>query len=322
MSLSQSLKAVLASACACALALAGCSSSESDSTGESAGSADSSATAEAFPVTLAAGRDGEEVTIENQPTAIVSLSPTATETLFAIDAGEAVVAADSYSYYPPEAPTTDLSGFTPNAEAVLEYQPDLVVVSQDSNDIVDSLTAAKVPVLVMGAPDDLDGAYSQMEQLGAATGHVADAASVVAETTRAIEDAVAEVGDKAKGRSYYHEVDPSFYTITNDSFLGDIYSQFGMTSIAADGDNPFPQLNPEAIISANPDVIFLGDAGEGGESAASVAQRPGFNTIPAVKDDAIVELDPDLSSRWSPRIADFVQSLVPTLTALPAPAHS
>ena len=82
------------------------------------------------------------MTIPHQPTRIVSLSPTATEDLYAVGAGKQVVAVDSYSTYPPQAPRTKLSGFTPNVEAIAKYRPDLVVVADDTNHIVAAGQAA------------------------------------------------------------------------------------------------------------------------------------------------------------------------------------
>ena len=110
------------------------------------------------------------------PTRIVSLSPTATEDLFAIGAGKQVVAVDNQSNYPSNAPLTKLSGYTPNAEAVAAYNPDLVVVSFDGNHIVEALGKLKIPVLVEPTASTLAQAYTQIEQLGTATGQTAQAA--------------------------------------------------------------------------------------------------------------------------------------------------
>lgn len=323
----------IAAVALCAITLVACSSSddaaESSSTSASTSAQQESATASSsatttdteessFPVTVNAGLNEKPVTLEAMPEKIVSLSPTATEDLFAIGAGDQVVAADSYSNFPPSAPATDLSGFKPNAEAVMKYQPDLVVVSGDQNNIVASLEELSVPVMVLPAAKDLDQVYTQLEQLGAATGHVGEAAGVVAETQSRISAAVEKVGDKARGKTYYHEVDPTFYTVGNDSFLGNVYSLFGMTSIAPSDAGPFPQMNQEAIVTANPDVILLADTGEGGGvTPEEIKARPGWESIPAVQSGTIIELNKDLASRWSPRIAEFVESLVPTLSQLP-----
>src|SRR5438105_4399465 len=113
------------------------------------------------------------------PTRIVSLSPTATEDLFAIGAGKQVVAVDSYSTYPKAAPTTKLSAFTPNVEAIERYKPDLVIASDDSHHLVRQFAKLHVKVLVQPAAANLKQVYVQLAQLGTITGHTAGARHVV-----------------------------------------------------------------------------------------------------------------------------------------------
>src|SRR5205823_14015102 len=109
------------------------------------------------------------------PRRIVSLSPTATETLFAIGAGRQVVAVDDQSDYPKQAPRTSLSGFTPNVEAIAGYKPELVVAAYDPNGLVATLRALGIRVLVQNAAKTLGDAYAQIRQLGPLTGHAQQA---------------------------------------------------------------------------------------------------------------------------------------------------
>lgn len=144
-----------------ALLLGGCAEQTSpDTTPPASRSAGAS-----FPVTVG------KLTLEKRPEKIVSLSPTATEMLFAIGAGKQVTAVDDQSNYPPEAPKSDLSGFQPNAEAIAGRSPDLVVLANDMNKIVDQLTALKIPVLLAPAAATLEDTYQQITDLGALTGH-------------------------------------------------------------------------------------------------------------------------------------------------------
>ena len=112
---------------------------------------------------------------EAMPTKIISLSPSLTETLFAVGAGDQVIAVDVLSNYPADAPVTDLSGVEPNVEAIAQYGPDLVMVSDDLNNVVIGLQALDIPVMHLPAAVTLDDTFAQIEQIGAATGHVADA---------------------------------------------------------------------------------------------------------------------------------------------------
>lgn len=262
-----------------------------------------------FPVTVEA--DNGPVTIDETPDSIVSLSTVATEILFAIGSGDQVVAVDDQSNYPEEAPMTDLSGFTPNVEAILSYEPDLVFISYDPGDLVASLETAGVPVISFGAAATLDDTYRQIETTGVVTGHAEEASDV----SESIEEGLREVADSApeipEGTSYFHEIDSNLYTLTSTTFFGQIYSMFGLENIAdaADEDGSgYPQLSSEFVVSADPDLVFLADTLYG-ESAETVAERPGWGSLTAVEEGNIVELDSDIASRWGPRIVEFAHSI-------------
>lgn len=266
-----------------------------------------------FPVTVAG------VEIAAQPEAIVSLSPSLTEMLFAIGAGDQVVAADEYSNYPADAPTTDLSGFEPNVEAILGYEPDLVVASSDPGELVNGLAAVDVPTVVLPSAATIDDTYTQIEQLGAATGHVGDAAELASTMQSEIDALVADIPTGGEPVTYFHELDPNLYTVTSDTFVGQLYALAGMTSIAddaADTAGGYPQLSPEFVITSDPDVIFYADGGRGGVTGDDIAQRPGWDEMTAVRENRIVEVDPDIASRWGPRIVDFLEILADQRAAL------
>lgn len=271
-----------------------------------------------FPVTVVDDRG--EVTIEERPDAIISLSTVATEMLFEIGAGPQVVAVDDQSNYPPEAPMTDLSGFTPNLEAILSYEPDLVVITFDPGDLITGLEASGVPVLLFGAAATVDDVYRQMEALGTATGNMDDALGANEVIEAGLAGTVDRAGDTGDGVTYYHEIDANFYSVTSSTFFGEIYGMFGMVNIAdpADEDGSafgYPQLSSEFIVSEDPNIIFLADTLYG-VSAESVAERPGWDAMTAVQSGNIVELDSDVASRWGPRIVDLAGSIADALQEL------
>lgn len=248
---------------------------------------------------------------------IVSLSPTATETLYAIGAGDQVVAADKNSNYPEEAPNGDLDGFKPNPEAVLAEQPDLVIATSDTNGLGPALAAADVDLLIMPPATTFDDAYGQIEKIGSETGHSDKAAQLVAGMKKDIDAAIAEVPKDVRdaGVSYYHEADPSLYSVGDGTFIGQVYGLYGMKSIAGPSAD-YPQLSNEAIISANPEVIFLADHGSaGGVTAEAVAARPGWSAIDAVAKKRIIALNADLASRWGPRLPELIKSIGAALQA-------
>ena len=275
-----------------------------------------SASADAFPVTIAAANG--DVTVEARPEAIVSLSPTATEMLFAIGAGDQTVAADSFSNHPPEAPTTDLSALEPNVEAIAGYGPDLVVYADDAGDLDAALAELGVPALSLPAAATLDDTYDQIDQLGTATGHGDGADEVVGRMRAEIDEIVAGAPSPDPAASFYHELDDTLYTVTSDTFIGQLYGMLGLSNIAdaaPDDAGAYPQLSSEFVVDANPSMIFLADTVCCGQSAETVAQRPGWERIAAVEDGAVIELDDDVASRWGPRVVDLLRTIADAVAA-------
>lgn len=275
--------------------------------------------AAAFPVTVQSAKG--PVTLTAKPERIVSLSPTATETLFAVGAGAQVVAVDDQSTFPQEAPRTKLSGFTPSVEAIAGYRPDLVVVSDDLGGILTGLDKLGLPVLFQPAATSLDEAWAQMDAVGAATGHAQQAGELVSGLQKRIDSAVASVPAAAKGLRVYHELDPTLYTATSHAFVGQIEAALGLVNIAdavAKAGNDYPQLSAEYVVKAAPEVVVLADTKCCKQDAKSFAARPGFGAIPAVRTGRVFEADDSIASRWGPRLADFAEDLAALLAGPPA----
>jgi iron complex transport system substrate-binding protein len=238
--------------------------------------------------------------------------------LFAIGAGDQVIAVDDQSNYPPEAlqKPHDLSGYEPNVEAIAKLKPDLVAIGGDFTGLTDQLKAVGIEVWNGPAAVSVDDVYAQIEQLGAMTGHVADAAELVSTIKSGLDAAVKQVPPASRPLTYYHELDSTYFSVTSTSFLGQIYSLFGLRSIAdlADADNPYPQLSAEAIVSAEPDLIFLADTKCCQQDAATVAARDGWSAIPAVAAGNVFPMDDDIASRWGPRIVDYAEAVAAALS--------
>ena len=287
----------------------------------SCGGAPSSAAASPaahFPVTLTQS-DGTKVTIAQRPRRVISLSSTATEMLFAINAGAQVVAVDDQSNYPPNAPITKLSGFQPNIEAIAGYTPDLVVASDDLGGLVHGMQALAVPILLEPAARNLDESYAQIKQLGAATGHPAEADSLVARMQAQVRSFLALVSRPARHLRVYHELDNTYYSATSATFIGQVYRLLGLDNIAdavTTGAKDYPQLSAEYIVNANPDLIVLADTRCCGQNLTAVASRPGWRVIKAVKSGQVVGVDDDVASRWGPRIVDFMEAVAPHVQQL------
>jgi iron complex transport system substrate-binding protein len=264
-----------------------------------------------FPVTVEAATG--EVVVEAQPTQIVSLSATATETLFAIGAGDHVVAVDDQSDFPAQAPVTELSGFEPNVEAIAEYQPDLVLASGDGpSELTGGLERLGVPVIVQSAATDLDDAYQQIEAIGTATGHGDEAAALVADMQDRIAKEVADLPDGPR-LSVFHELGPDLYTASSDTFIGQIYAELGLANVADEAaeqaGTAYPQVSAEYLLSVDPDLVILADNQCCGVTVEQAAERPGWDALTAVQNGAVVVIDEDIASRWGPRVPDFVEAV-------------
>ena len=305
----------LALAAALAVACAACGSSQAPTA--TATSAPAGAAAGSFPVSLTAANG--EVHLPARPTSIISLSPALTEMLYAIGAGPQVKAVDADSNYPPRAPRTKLSGLAPNVEAIVAGKPDLVVESGDTGNLTKRLAAFSIPVLELPAPSQVAGVYSEFSQLGRATGHVAQASSENAMLRKQISAIVAAAPHPARPVTYYYELDQTYYSVTSSTFVGHLLALLGMKSIAdaakgAAAAGGYPQLSSEYILRSNPDYILLADTVCCHQSAATVAKRPGWASLSAVKGGHMVALNDDIASRWGPRIVDLLRTVATALS--------
>ena len=244
------------------------------------------------------------------PARIISLSPSATEILFAIGAGSQVIAVDDNSDFPANAPFSKLSSFTPNVEAIASYHPDLVVLQSTATGAVaiqSDLQKLKIKVFLEITPNNIGDAYAEFLALGVVTGHPSRAKALVA----SMKSQISEIISKYRKRTpvtIFHELDNTLYSADSATFIGQIYSDFNFANIAdaastADSGG-YPQLTPEAVIKANPKIIFLDD-GPYGESAKTVVSRPGWSGISAVKNNHVITIPLDIADRWGPRLVDF-----------------
>jgi len=274
-------------------------------------------TATKYPLVISSG--GYTTTITKKPTRIISLSPSATESLFEIGAGKQVLAVDSLSNFPKTAPITELSAFEPNVEAIAALKPDLVVLSVDamkSMVVKEALEKLKIPVLMEKAPENLAQAYKGIEVLGAVTDHTSEAKKVTFKMAALIKSILNRAKRTVK-ITFFHELDNTLYSVTSDTFIGKVYKDFGLINIAdkaAGADSyGYPQLSAEYVLKTDPDIIFLADA-EYGESPATVRARSGWSGITAVTKKNVFALPNDIPSRWGPRLVDFYRTVAASLS--------
>lgn len=301
------LAAILLAAAACG------SSSTKDSPRTPA--ATSPTAAAAFPLTVQRS-DGKPLAIAAAPKRIVSLSPAATEIIYALGAQASLTAVDKNADYPDGAKNfaTRVDAYEPNIETITGLSPDLVIVASDTGGIVAKLDGLKMPVLFADIDESVktvDDVLGQITLIGKITGTSDKARALVASLNARVgkvKDTVADV-PAAPSIRVYHELDSTFYSASDGTFVGDVYKILRLQNIAGDGGGgAYPQLTQEAIIAANPSVIVLADE-EFGVTVDSVKARPGWAAIDAVKNDKIFGIDPSVISRPGPRIVDALETL-------------
>jgi iron complex transport system substrate-binding protein len=192
-----------------------------------------------------------------------------------------------------------------------------VVISYDPGDLVDQLRALGIPVhLSPDNPNTLDDIYQQITDLGALTGRTAEAADLNQRMSDEMGKLVADAPDRTL--TYYVEIDDSPWAYTSQSIISTLFDMVGLENIvvSANPGEASMQVSPEFIVDANPDLIFLANA-QYGVTADVVAARAGWDSIAAVQDGHIVELSPDIASRWGPRVVDLLREVVDAVSQVP-----
>ncbi len=263
-----------------------------------------------FPVTVT-DSNGKQLVFDSSPESIVALAPSFVEVLFAVGAGDAVVAVDQNTDFPPEAATrTKLSGFEPSVEGIAALEPDLVIIFFDPGGLEEALEGLGIPVLFLASPQSVEGVFEQIELLGQATGHADDAELLIDGMREGIDAIDEKLAAVPEGPRVFHEVGPELYTASDDDFVGDLYIILKAQNIAT-GAGPFPQLTEEAVIAADPEVIILADVPA--VTPEEVKARPGWDSVSAVQNDRVFAVDPDLVSRQGPRLVDGLEELARVL---------
>ncbi|HJQ13824.1 MAG TPA: ABC transporter substrate-binding protein [Anaerolineales bacterium] len=262
---------------------------------------------------------GREVTLDGFPQRIVSLAPSNTETLFAIGAGDQVVGRDELSDFPEEAKAVTDIGSTfdaLNTELIVSLNPDLVLAAEiNTPEQVKQLEDLGLTVYYLKNPTTLEEMYGNLELVAQMTGHQEEAATLV-ESLKARVAAVDEkIAPLSSRFSVFYELDatdPSKpYTAGKGTFITQLIDRAGGYNIAGDLEG-YPQLSLEQVVAADPAFIILGNA-RYGITPESIAQRPGWENLSAVKNGQILPFNDDLVSRPGPRLVDALEELAKLL---------
>jgi iron complex transport system substrate-binding protein len=256
------------------------------------------------------------ITLAGPAQRVVSLAAANTEILFAVGAGAQVVGRDSFSDYPEAAKSVqDIGGSMGkyNIEAIVALHPDLVLAGGiNPPELVASLEKLGLTVYFLPNPSTLEEMYTNLETVGALTGHGSDAAALV----ESLKARVATVDEKIMPLSYaptvYYELDATPYTAGPGTFVDLLIARAGGINIGSSLQGQWAQISLEQLVVANPRIILLGDLAYG-ETPEKVAARPGWDALDAVKNHRVFSFDDNLVSRPGPRMVDGLEALAKLL---------
>lgn len=266
----------------------------------------------AFPVTITDDVDNE-ITFDKAPETIVSLIPSNTEILFALGLGEKIVAVSDQDTYPAEVEEIErIGGQEFNVEAIVALNPDIVFAHAMNAGMgeegLQQLRDAGITVFVVKNAADFEEAYATINTIGQATGQIEEAKQIVADMKAKVEDIIAKTATVEQERTVFIETSdvPDIYAAGMNTFMQEMFDMIGAKNIVTE--KGWVRIDPEAIVDGNPDVIiimydFVPDIVE------RVKQRDGFEIVTAVKEDAVVQVDADKTSRTGPRLADGLEEI-------------
>lgn len=267
----------------------------------------------AFPITMT-DAVGNEITLEEAPKTIVSMIPSNTEILFALGLNEEIVGVNDYDNYPEEALEKEkIGGQEFNVEKIVSMNPDIVFAHESGLGVgeagLQQIRDAGVKVFVVKNAADFNETYTTIEQIGRATGKLEEAQTIVEDMKAKVEEVKEKVAKVETKKTVFVENSdvPDIYTAGKGTFIQEILDMVNAENIAADQEGWFI-MSSEEIVSRNPDVIIIMYSYVDG-IVDSVKARDGFDTVTAVQNDAVVQVDENLTSRTGPRLAEGLEEI-------------
>ena len=256
--------------------------------------------------------DGRRVQLPQAPQRIVSLLPSLTETVCALDACDRLVATDDYSNWPAAAAATPKVGGigTWSVELIARQRPQLVLLGRDGA-LRDRLEAIGIRTFVI-EPSTYADISRTIGTVAGLLGVEARGAALSTTVAREVEQVAAAYRIHARRQpSVYFEIDSTPYAAGPRSFIGELIARLGARNIVAADLGPFPRLNPEYVVVGNPDVILVA-----GTPVTALGSRPGWAGITAIRQGHLCDLTPaaaDPLMRPGPRVADGLRVLADCL---------
>jgi len=269
----------------------------------------------AFPLILTDSLK-RKVPLTKAPSRIVSLAPSNTEILFAIGAGDAVIGVTTYDDFPPEVKKRELvGGFLPKSvslEKIVALKADLVVIAAGvQTPLIDSLERLRIPVLVLDARN-FDGLYDNMRMLGRVTNKQQAAEQRIADMRRRVDKVrarAAEVAPEQRPTVFYMLWEEPLMTVGRHNFISQMIELAGGRNLFPELEQEFPRISAEEILRRKPQVIIGADLGATENVRTRLLQRPGWKSLPALKNNRIGFVDENLVSRPGPRLVEGLEAI-------------
>ena len=297
------------------LLLVGCNGEEAAPVENSTDDTQQEATVEetTFPLTMT-DAVGNEITLEEAPKTIVSMIPSNTEILFALGLNDEIIGVNDYDNYPAEALEKEkIGGQEFNVEQIVAMNPDIVFAHESMIGVgeagLQQIRDAGVNVFVVKNAADFNQTYTTIEEIGRATGKLPEAQQIVEDMKAKVEEVKEKVASVETKKTVFVENSdvPDIYTAGNGTFMQEMFDMINAENIAADQEGWF-KIEPEEIVSRNPDVIIISYSYVD-DIINKVKARDGFDSVTAVKNDAVVQVDENLVSRTGPRLAEALEEI-------------
>lgn len=268
----------------------------------------------AFPVTLT-DAVGDEITIEEEPKAIVSMIPSNTEIAYELGLDDKIVGVSDFDNYPEEAAEVEkIGGMEFNVEKIISLQPDIVLAHESGLGMgeagLQQLRDAGIKVFVVNNAENFEQVYETIDVIGKATGAQEEAEAEIAEMKQEVADIEEKAAAIKEQKKVFIEVSsvPEIYTTGSGTFMDEMLSLINAENAAGDLAGWVP-MDPEAIVDRNPDVIVTTEGTYNPEAVDQIMGRGGFTDVTAVKEKAVYEVDADMVSRSGPRLTDGLEEL-------------
>jgi iron complex transport system substrate-binding protein len=276
------------------------------------------ATATSAALTFTDGLE-REISLNGAAQRVISLAPSNTEILFAIGAGDQVVGRDQLSDYPEAAKSVADIGpafEALNTELIVSLKPDLVLAAEiNTPEQVKQLEDLGLTVYYLNNPLTMEEMYGNLEIVAQLTGHEEETATLIESLkarVAAVDEKIAPISSRPGVFYELDGTDPAKpFTAGKGTFITQLIDRAGGYNIASDLDG-YPQMSLEQVVAADPAFIILGDA-RYGVTPESIAQRPGWENLSAVKNGKVLPFNDDLVSRPGPRLVDALEELAKLL---------